>query len=93
MIQREVRAVATILVLVMLVSMLITLRDNPAIYGAAGFLALLLVMLLLRRRRGSGSTRGAAGEFLCDSCKDNDQRYCHLPERPNALRCDAYRPR
>ena len=33
---------------------------------------------------------GGAPEFLCDTCRYNDARDCHRPERPNATVCDDY---
>ncbi len=32
----------------------------------------------------------SGGEFLCDSCKLNDSRYCSRRERPNARSCPDY---
>lgn len=43
--------------------------------------------------RGSRSASGSKIEFLCDSCKYNDARYCGRPERPNATRCPDYKER
>jgi len=37
------------------------------------------------------SNRG--GDYLCDSCKYNDVRYCTQPERPNATTCTEYKSR
>jgi len=34
-----------------------------------------------------------SGEFLCDSCKFNDARYCSRRERPNATSCPDYKQR
>jgi hypothetical protein len=42
-------------------------------------------------RRGRFSFIGTTGEFLCDSCKYNDQRYCSVPERPNVKKCGDYK--
>jgi len=33
---------------------------------------------------------GSASEFLCDTCRYNDVRDCHRPERPNATSCEDY---
>ena len=33
---------------------------------------------------------GGSSEFLCDTCRYNDVRDCHRPERPNATGCDDY---
>jgi hypothetical protein len=70
--------------------------------GAARILYWAVVILLaiaaaaVAKRRGAGlldSFRPAPGEFLCDSCKYNDPRYCRRPERPNASRCEDYKRR
>ena len=37
------------------------------------------------------SNRG--GDYLCDSCKYNDARYCTQPDRPNATVCPEYKSR
>jgi hypothetical protein len=38
-----------------------------------------------------GIFSAARGEFLCDSCKYNDARYCSRPERPNARSCPDWK--
>lgn len=35
----------------------------------------------------------APGRFLCDSCRYDYGDVCQRPERPNATRCEDYRPR
>lgn len=35
----------------------------------------------------------APGRFLCDSCRYDYGDVCRRPERPNATRCEDYRPR
>lgn len=37
--------------------------------------------------------RQAPGRFLCDSCRYDYGEACRRPERPNATRCEDYRPR
>jgi|SoiMethySBSTD1v2_1073268.scaffolds.fasta_scaffold25705_6 hypothetical protein len=64
--------------------------DIVTFWVAALFLAFGAALAL---RAGGGSASESSGEFLCDSCKLNDARYCSRPERPNATRCSDYLPR
>lgn len=41
----------------------------------------------------SDSWLSGPAEFLCDSCRYNDARDCHRPERPNATSCEDYQRR
>ena len=36
------------------------------------------------------SWQDSSSEFLCDTCRYNDIRDCHRPERPNAVSCEDY---
>jgi hypothetical protein len=56
----------------------------------AGLFAIGLVLGAVLRPAGVARP---TGEFLCDSCRYNDARYCSLPERPNATRCEDFRTR
>lgn len=57
-----------------------------------GLVALALVLGAVSQSAGGGVGRRSGG-FLCDTCRYNDARYCSLPERPNATRCEDYRGR
>ena len=46
-----------------------------------------------RRVRGWWTATRAPGRFLCDSCRLDYGDACRRAERPNATRCDDYRPR
>ncbi len=48
---------------------------------------------LARRIRRWWVAMRAPGRFLCDSCRFDYGDVCRRPERPNATRCDDYRPR
>ncbi len=48
---------------------------------------------LSRRIRGWWIATRAPGRFLCDSCRYDYRDVCRRPERPNATRCEDYRPR
>ena len=39
------------------------------------------------------SWSGSSSEFLCDTCRYNDIRPWHRPERPNAVVCEDYSTR
>jgi uncharacterized membrane protein YraQ (UPF0718 family) len=65
--------------------------------GLAYWVAVLIVALVAGLGLRSSQRRLDApigdGEFLCDTCKLNHERYCGRPERPNATRCDEYQSR
>ncbi|MCD6361526.1 MAG: hypothetical protein J7M38_11780 [Armatimonadetes bacterium] len=48
---------------------------------------------LLQRLRSWWLRLRAPGRFLCDSCVYDWGDVCRRPERPNATRCDDYKPR
>ncbi len=48
---------------------------------------------LARRLRAWWGAFRAPGRFLCDSCRYDYRDACRRPERPNATRCEDYRPR
>ena len=48
---------------------------------------------LMGRIRGWWVATRAPGRFLCDSCRFDYGDVCRRSERPNAIRCDDYRPR
>ena len=79
-------AATLILVAAILISSTLGLPSGPAVWLVGLTLALAAVFVLARNR-------GGATGFLCDRCRYDDQRYCRRPERPNATRCDDYRPR
>lgn len=59
------------------------MAENPS-SGKTGFIG--------RLRRWWAALR-APGKFLCDTCRYDYRSACSRPERPNATRCDAYKPR
>ncbi len=67
---------------------------HPGLFWAAVIaLVVIAAAAALRGRAGSRGGVAGSGEFLCDTCKLNDARYCSRPERPNATRCPEYRGR
>jgi len=64
---------------------------NFRITGAIVGLAIIGGAVWFAIRRGKLSFLGVSGEFLCDSCKYSDARYCSRPDRPNAKRCPDYK--
>jgi len=62
----------------------------PIIYWL-GAVALGAILALTLRKTSAARVFSGRGEFLCDSCKYNDPRYCSRPERPNATRCPDHR--
>jgi hypothetical protein len=70
------------------------LRVPAGAYWTAVFLfALLAAGAVAQGAKSSSRHPGGSGEFLCDSCRYNDGRYCSRPERPNATDCPEYRDR
>lgn len=53
------------------------------------FVLVAAALAALSARQGARRA-GKSREFLCDTCKFNDSRYCHRPERPNAESCEDY---
>ena len=41
-------------------------------------------------QEAGNSWLSGSSEFLCDTCRYNDARDCHRPERPNATSCEDY---
>ena len=62
---------------------------RPAVYWLAAIL--IGTAAAFANRRAPAPWSPASGEFLCDTCKYNDARYCSRPERPNAVRCPDYK--
>lgn len=75
---------------------LVPVLGSPLLYWG---IVLVVGGLVSWRVGSSGGAAGGdggflrAGEFLCDRCRYDDPRDCSRPERPNATRCDDYRPR
>jgi hypothetical protein len=61
---------------------------HPVVYWS---LVVLVASLAAFAVRKPSAWNAARGEFLCDSCKYNDSRYCSRPERPNAARCPDFK--
>jgi hypothetical protein len=59
--------------------------------GMALGVGIVLLAVYFAMRRGRSIFLGASGEFLCDSCKYNNERYCSQPDRPNAKKCADYK--
>jgi len=74
----------------MLYGLALRLEVHPLAYWTIALVAG-AVAAFANRSPGAGSFRASHGEFLCDSCKYNDARYCSRPERPNALKCPDYK--
>lgn len=55
--------------------------------------AIVLGAIYAAYRAGVFAKYGLGREFLCDSCKYNDARYCTRPDRPNAKSCPDYKSR
>lgn len=66
------------------------MTENIAIVLTLGIAAaIFLGVLFAASRRGQLKE----GEFLCDTCKYNDERTCSRPERPNATACPEFKGR
>lgn len=71
---------------------LANLAENGLIYfGYAIGAGIVLFAIFAAIKRGKFSILGGRSEFLCDSCKYNDQRYCSVPDRPNVKKCGDYK--
>lgn len=72
--------------------------DAATYYVAAMIVALAAALVTPSGERGKLSETDRLGfpregEFLCDSCRYNNERDCKRPERPNATSCPDYRGR
>lgn len=57
--------------------------------GVVVFLGAIIAAFLA----GLAALKPGGGEYLCDTCKYNDARYCTQPERPNAMTCPEFKAR
>jgi hypothetical protein len=64
--------------------------ENIAIVVTLGIAAAIFLGVLFSVSRKG---RQKEGEFLCDTCKYNDERTCSRPERPNATHCPEFKGR
>lgn len=90
---RRIQAAAAVLCVAALLSFAV--RVSPRVYWPIAILvAVGAAVLVSDGGKGSSWSSGAGrGEFLCDSCKYDNERDCSRPERPNATRCPDYRRR
>jgi len=58
--------------------------------GQIALLALAALIATVISIYAAASSHGS-GRFLCDDCQFNNDDDCSKPERPEALRCTAYR--
>ena len=71
---------------------LANVSDNPfVVCGIVFGIVVVLLSVFFAIKRSKFSILGGKSEFLCDSCKYNDQRYCSVAERPNVKKCDDYK--
>lgn len=62
-------------------------------YWALVLAAAIVAALLARKGAAGGLFTQGSSEFLCDTCRYNNERDCRRPERPNAARCPDYKRR
>jgi hypothetical protein len=62
---------------------------NPVLWSAVALVGGICAVSLWNAK----SRLGGEGDFICDGCKYDNERDCSHPERPNATRCDDFKPR
>jgi hypothetical protein len=67
--------------------------SRPGYWALVLMAAVLAAFLAPRRTSGGSLSLLGKSEFLCDTCRYNNERDCSRPERPNATRCDEYKRR
>ena len=90
---RQIRVLAAVVAIAALLAFVVPIPQE-IYWPIVVFAAVLAAYGTPAKPRGSGSrsANSPSGTFLCDRCKYNDVRYCSVPERPNATRCDDFKP-